>query len=59
MRPLGKKTQPTATASTGGKKVIYGRNAPPEIPKIFRRQMPIWGQKKPQAQVVKIVIISL
>ena len=26
-RPLGKKTQPTATASTGGKKVICGRNA--------------------------------
>ena len=27
MSPLGKKTQPTATASTGGKKVICGRNA--------------------------------
>jgi len=27
LRPLGKKTQPTATPSTGGKKAIYGRNA--------------------------------
>ena len=31
----------------------------PEIPEMFRRQTPVWGQKKPQTQVVKTVIISL
>ena len=39
-RPLGKKTQPTATASTGGKKVISGRNAQ-KYQKCFRRQTPV------------------
>ena len=31
----------------------------PKIAEMFCRQTPVWGQKKPQAQVVKIVIISL
>jgi len=58
MAPSGKENATHRNGLYRGQEGHFWQKCP-EMPEIFRRQTPVWGQKKPQAQVVKIVIISL